>query len=186
MNPSTADLLAAIESAHAPEVVILPNNHNILPVALQAADVAGKPVRVVPTNGIAEGFAALLEYDPQASAEENAKAMADSARRVVAGEVTRAVRDAASEVGPVRVGDWLGLSRDGVEVIADSVVDAVQGLLSKLACDHHELVTLIEGEGAGAADTRRITEWLSEQRPTLSVEIHHGGQPLYPYLVGIE
>src|SRR6202035_1420182 len=87
MNPSTADLLAAINAAPGEEVVILPNNKNIVPVAEQAARQSAKPVRVIPTQGIQEGFAALLEYDPEGDADANATLMSDSASRVVAGEV---------------------------------------------------------------------------------------------------
>ncbi|HUI03491.1 MAG TPA: DAK2 domain-containing protein, partial [Acidimicrobiales bacterium] len=186
MNPSTAQILEVVEGAPSPDVVLLPNNDNIHPVAMQVCEMSAKTVRVVPTSGIVEGFAALLEYDPEASAPDNAKAMAESARRVVAGEVTRAVRDATGPAGPIRCGDWLGLSRDGVEVVGESVVEATCGLLGKLLRDDHELVTLIEGEGAGAGETRRVHEWLDEHRPDVALEVHHGGQPLYPYLLSIE
>ncbi len=186
MNPSTAQILEVVESVPSDDVVLLPNNDNIRPVAMQVCEVATKTVRVVPTSGIVEGFAALLEYDPEAGAPENAAAMAESARRVVAGEVTRAVRDAPGPAGPIHAGDWMGLSRDGVEVVGESVAEATCGLLGKLLHDDHELVTLIEGEGSGAGETRRVTEWLAEHRPDVAVEVHHGGQPLYPYLISIE
>jgi len=186
MNPSTAQILEVIEALASPEVVILPNNDNIHPVANQVCELASKPVRVVPTSGIVEGFAALLEFDPQASAEENARTMAESARRVVAGEVAQAVRDATGPAGPITAGDWMGISRDGVEVVCSTLFEATCGLLGKLLRDDHELVTLIEGEGAGAGETRRITEWIAEHRPDLAVEVHHGGQPFYPYLISIE
>jgi len=186
MNPSTAQILDVVEAVPSPEVVLLPNNDNILPVANQVSELATKTVRVVPTSGIVEGFAALLEYDPEASADDNCAAMSASARRVVAGEVTQAVRDASGPAGPIRAGDWMGLSRDGVEVTGATAVEAACGLLAKLLTAEHELVTLIEGEGAGASETRRITEWLAEHRPDVAVEVHHGGQPLYPYLISIE
>jgi uncharacterized protein len=186
MNPSTAQILEVVESVPSDEVVLLPNNDNIRPVAMQVSELATKTVRVVPTSGIVEGFAALLEYDPEAGAVDNAVSMAESARRVVAGEVTRAVRDASGPVGPIRAGDWMGLSRDGVEVVGESVAEATCGLLGKLLHDDHELVTLIEGEGSGAGETRRVTEWLAEHRPDVAVEVHHGGQPLYPFLISIE
>jgi DAK2 domain fusion protein YloV len=186
MNPSTAQILDVVEKVDSPEVVLLPNNENIHPVGLQVAELAGKPVRMVPTSGIVEGFAALLEYDPEAGAEDNARAMAASARRVVAGEVTRAVRDAPGPAGPIHAGDWMGLSREGIEVVADSLVGATCALLDKLLGAEHELVTLIEGEGAGVGETRRVSEWLAQHHPAVAVEVHHGGQPLYPYLISIE
>ena len=186
MNPSTAQILEVVEGVASTEVVLLPNNDNIRPVAMQVCELATKTVRVVPTSGIVEGFAALLEYDPEAGADDNAAAMAASARRVVAGEVTQAVRDATGPMGPIKAGDWLGLSRDGVEVVGETLAEAACGLLGKLLRDDHELVTLIEGDGSGAADTRHVTEWLAEHRADIAVEVHHGGQPLYPYLISIE
>jgi DAK2 domain fusion protein YloV len=186
MNPSTADILDAIEASHSNEVVILPNNKNIIPVAQQAAQQASKPVRVVPTKGIQEGFAALLEYDPEGDAAENAERMEGCAAGVVAGEVTRAVRPSSCDAGPIREGDWLGISRDRIEVVAPQLGDAATGLLDLLAKDDHEIITVIAGEGSTAGDTRRITEWLAEHRPEATAEVHHGGQPLYPYLFSIE
>jgi dihydroxyacetone kinase-like predicted kinase len=186
MNPSTAQILEVVEAIPSEEVVILPNNENIVPVAMQVCELAKKTVRVVPTSGIVEGFAALLEYDPEAGADENVSSMAASARRVVAGEVTQAVRDATGPAGPIRAGDWMGMSRDGVEVIGESMSDAACRLLGKLLSNKHELVTLIEGEGAASGETRQITEWLAEHHPSVTIEVHHGGQRLYPYLFSIE
>ncbi len=186
MNPSTAELLDAVEAVRSDEVVILPNNKNIRPVAEGVDALTSKSIRVVPTNTIAEGFAALLAYDPGAHGDVNARAMETSACRVVAGEVTRAVRDSDSDAGPIVAGDWLGLSRTGIEVVADTLADAACSLLDRLVEDDHDLVTMIEGEGSSAADTRRITEWLREHRAGVLTEVHHGGQPLYPYLFSIE
>jgi uncharacterized protein len=186
MNPSTADLVHAVEAVASGEVVILPNNKNIRPVAEQVDALSDKTVRVVPTGSIVEGFAALLAYDPAAGAEANAAGMGESAARVVPAEITRAVRDTTTEAGEVHDGDWIGISRDGVVSIADSAVMCTRLLLSRLLEAQHELITLIEGEGAKVADTRRISEWLGEEYPEVALEVHHGGQPLYPYLLGIE
>jgi DAK2 domain fusion protein YloV len=186
MNPSTAELVRAVEALGSGEVIILPNNGNIRPVADRVDDLTDKSVWVVPTDTIAEGFAALLAYDPEARGEVNARTMEASARNVVPGEVTRAVRDADGPAGPIHEGDWLGLSRQGIEVVRASLPEAACALLEVLVTDAHDLVTIIEGEGSGAADTRRITEWLRDHRPGLETEVHHGGQPLYPYLFSIE
>jgi uncharacterized protein len=186
MNPSTAELVEAVEAVRSTSVIILPNNGNIRPVAERVNDLTAKSVWVVPTDTIAEGFAALLAYDPEADGSVNAQTMEASARSVVAGEVTRAVRDSDSRVGPISTGDWLGLSRRGIEVVGDSLAGASCSLLEALVDESHALVTIIEGEGSGAADTRRITEWLRDQRPDVETEVHHGGQPLYPYLFSIE
>jgi len=186
MNPSTAELLAAVEAVPAEEVVILPNNKNIIPVAEQVDAHTDRTVRVVPTRGIAEGFAALMSYDPEARADENAKEMTALASSVIAGEVTRAVRKSTSDVGPIAEGDYLGITSDGIRAVEPTQAAAACGLLDALVTDDHEIVTIIEGEGATAGDTRAITEWLDEHRPDVSAEVHHGGQPLYPYLFGVE
>jgi len=186
MNPSTADLVAAVEAVRSDEVIILPNNGNIRPVAERVHDLTTKSVWVIPTENVAEGFAALLAYDPGSDGDVNARAMEASARKVVAGEVTRAVRESDSPAGPIAAGDWLGLSRDGIESVADTLAGAACALLDLLVSADHDLVTIIEGEDSGAADTRRITEWLREHRPDVETEVHHGGQPLYPYLFSIE
>jgi DAK2 domain fusion protein YloV len=186
MNPSTAQLLEAVEAAPADEVVVLPNNKNIIPVAEQVDAMTAKTVRVVPTRGVAEGFSALLEYDPESSVEDNATAMLDAAQRVVAGEVTRAVRDSSCDLGPIAEGDWLGIARDGILAIDADLGDVAVALLDRLVTDAHEMVTVIEGDGASVASTRHIEVWVHEHRPGCEVEVHHGGQPLYPYLFGIE
>jgi hypothetical protein len=186
MNPATADLVKAVESVGSAEVVILPNNKNIRPVAEQVDALCGKTVRVVATGSIVEGFAALLAYDPAAPADANVASMSDSAARVVPAEVTRAVRDTVTDAGEVHEGDYIGVSRDGVVAVSDNIVVCTRLLLSRLLQPTHELVTLIEGEGARVADTRRIEEWLSEEYPDVALEVHQGGQPLYPYLLGIE
>src|SRR5664279_6173731 len=111
MNPSIAELVAAVDAQRSEEVIVLPNNSNIRPVADRVDELSTKTVWVVPTDSIAEGFAALLAYDPEAHGESNARAMEASARKVVAGEVTRAVRASDSDAGPIATGDWLGLSR---------------------------------------------------------------------------
>jgi dihydroxyacetone kinase-like predicted kinase len=186
MNPSTAQILEAVEAAPADEVVILPNNKNIIPVAEQVAPLTEKSVRVIKTTGIAEGFGALLGYDPQATVEENSSSMGEAADRVVSGELTRAVRDSTTDAGPVKEGDYLGLTGSKITVVEPTLAGAATALLDQLVGADAEIVTIIEGEGASAAITRQLTEWLSEQRPDAEAEIHHGGQPLYPYLFSVE
>ncbi|HEY5698199.1 MAG TPA: DAK2 domain-containing protein [Acidimicrobiales bacterium] len=186
MNPSTAQLLEVVEAVPADAVVILPNNKNIIAVARQVDAETEKTVRVVPTKGAAEGFAALLAYDPKAAADENAEAMGEAAASVIAGEVTRAVRESSSDAGPIHEGDYLGISGDGIQAVADSVSAVAIGLLDVLVTDEHEIVTIIEGEGSTVGATRHIREWLEDNRPDVETEVHHGGQPLYPYYFGIE
>ncbi|MEE2769037.1 MAG: DAK2 domain-containing protein [Actinomycetota bacterium] len=186
MNPSTADLLEAVDSVQADEVVVLPNNPNIIAVAKQVDAQTNKTVQVVGTKNVAEGFAALLDYDPEARVDDNLAAMLGAAEAVTSGEVTVAVRDASSEVGVITEGDHLGLSGGRVRVIAASLVGATTGLLDQLLGGEHELVTLIAGADVNQEATNEVVGWLRAEHPSVEVEVHHGGQPLYPYYVGIE
>jgi len=186
MNPSTALLLDAVEQVKADQVVVLPNNKNIVAVAQQVDGQTSKEVRVVPTAGVAEGFASLMAYDPGSSADDNQEAMAAAAAAVVAGEVTQAVRDTDTDAGAVSEGDWLGLTGGSIVAIKPSLVDVTCALLSTMLTDDHELITLICGADAATADTESVQAWVEEQHPDVEVEIHAGGQPLYPYYIGIE
>jgi hypothetical protein len=186
MNPSTAQILEAVEAAPADRVVILPNNKNIIAVAEQVNATTDKTVVVVPTKGIPEGFAALMAYDPDADVDDNASDMAAAAANVLAGEVTQAVRDSSCDVGPIAEGDYLGIARDGICAVAPSVAEATIGLLDHLLTQDHEIVTLITGEGSSDAETRKVMLWLEEHHEGVEAETHHGGQPLYPYFLGLE
>jgi DAK2 domain fusion protein YloV len=186
MNPSTAELVEAVRASGSNQVIILPNNRNIRAVAEQVDSLVDVDVRVVATDSIVEGFAALLSYDPDASVEENLKMMSDSALHVVAGEVTRAVRDTHTDAGEVREGDWIGLGASGVLAIADNLEDVNALLLNALVRDDHELLTIIEGEGSTKDATTALSAYATAHFPQLGLEVHHGGQPLYPYLFGVE
>ena len=186
MNPSTADLVEAVQATGSTQVVVLPNNSNIVPVANQVDALVDAAVSVVPTTSIVGGFAALLAYDPNADAATNVAAMTDAARHVASGQVTRAVRDATTDAGFVHEGDWIGVDADAVRSIAESVEAASIALLNSMITEFHELLTIIEGEGSTPAVTRQITEFVGETHPLVGVEVHHGGQPLYPYFFGLE
>ncbi|MCY3910848.1 MAG: DAK2 domain-containing protein [bacterium] len=186
MNPSTEHFVQAVEQLDASEIVLLPNNKNIVPVAERVDECTDATVRVVPTKGIAEGLAALMAYDPSASADQNQSAMADAAEDVVTGEITQAVRDTESELGPIAVGQWLGLGRGGLRVVAQSTAQAATELLAELIDDSHELVTVIAGADATAAEVEEVAGWLAEHHPEIEMEVHEGGQPLYPFYFGVE
>jgi uncharacterized protein len=186
MNPSTAQILEAVEACPADAVIILPDNNNIIPVAEQVVPLTGKEVRVIPTRSLTEGLAAAFAYDPEGSGEANERAMRASVDNVVTGELTVAVRDAVTDAGPVKEGEYLGMTRDGIAVTAPTMADAAVRLLDSLLEEQHEIVTVLEGDAANAGATRRISEWLAEEHPDVMVEVHHGGQPLYPYLFSIE
>ena len=186
-NPSTAELLTAVEHMNARQVIILPNNKNIIPVAEQVNALTTKDVRVVPTCSMPEALAALVSYDPMAGAESNAAAMTSAAQSMTTGEVTQAVRDTNTDAGHVTTGDFIGIVRgDGIVAIAGTLVTASTQLLDHLITDTGELLTIVTGVDATPAVTDQISAWVSENRPDVAVEIHVGGQPLYPYLFGVE
>ena len=187
MNPSTAELLDTVAAVNADQVVILPNNKNIIPVAEQVNALSGKHVMVVPTMSMPEALAALIVYDPEASADVNHAEMVEAAESVVTGEVTQATRDTNSDAGPISEGDWIGIVKsDGIAAISDSPHAVSIVLLEQLLDDDAELVTVITGEDATAESTAAIERWLSGHRADITVEVQRGGQPLYPYLFGIE
>ena len=186
MNPSTAQILEAVQRCAADAVIVLPNNKNIVPVARQVPELADRPVAVVPTTAVVEALAALVVYDADASIEENTAAMEEAVTRVHAGEVTQAVRDSTAECGPIAAGDWIALTRDGIRVATKSAADAAIALLDELIDDDSELVTVVVGAEATTADTARISEHLGLAHPDVELELQVGGQPLYPYLVGVE
>jgi DAK2 domain fusion protein YloV len=186
MNPSTAQILEAVDACAAEGVVVLPNNKNIVPVAEQVPDLTELPVAVVPPAAVVEALGALVVYDPDAPLAANVAAMTEAAGRVRAGEVTQAVRDSVAECGPITNGDWIAITRDGIQVAVKSAADAAIALVDTLVDDDAELVTVIVGADADAGDTARLGEHLGDAHPHVEVEVHHGGQPLYPYLVGVE
>jgi DAK2 domain fusion protein YloV len=187
MNPSTAELLHAVEAVAADPVILLPNNGNIVAVSLQVAELASKDVRVVPTRSVPEALAALVSYDPSEDVDVNAGRMTAASGRVRTGEVTQAVRDATTEAGPVAALDWIGLVvGTGVVAVAPTLTEAAVGLLRILVGAGDELLTVVEGVGASAATTASIERWMADHRPDVEIERHDGGQPLYPYLFGVE
>ena len=187
MNPSTQELLDAVEHMNATQVVILPNNKNIIPVANKIDELTKKDVRVVPTCSMPEALAALVAYDPEASAEHNGSQMSRAASSVSTGEITQAVRDTNSDAGPVKSGDFIGLVRgDGVVAVAQTLDAVCRDLLAKLIAQERELLTIIYGDGATPQSTEALIAHVSEKYPQITCEVHFGGQPLYPYLFGVE
>jgi hypothetical protein len=187
LNPSTAELLAAVERVNAEHVVVLPGNKNIIPVAEQLDALTTRTVRVVPTRSMPEGLAALMVYDPELPAEVNTTQMRHAAEAIDAGEVTRAVRASQTPAGAVAEGDWLGIARgDGIVAVAPDLVAATTALLERLVGEDRELVTVIRGADADDGALAEIEAWMQTYRPGVEVEVHDGGQPLYPFLLGVE
>ncbi|EQD50332.1 Dak phosphatase, partial [mine drainage metagenome] len=125
MNPSTEEILLAIEEVPGDNVIVLPNNTNVTPVAQIAAEISKKCVRVIPTRGVVEGLSALVEFDPMVSIDENFESMSECAKRVTVAEITQAVRDYSDESGLVHAGDFIGLSRQGLVAVSKSLEDTV-------------------------------------------------------------
>ena len=184
MNPSTADLLEAVDAVDAGEVVLLPNNSNVVMAAEQAARVAGKPVHVVPTTSIPAGLAALVAFNAEQPAEENAEAMRDVLAGLVTGEIAVATRDASTNGVPVREGEYLALL-DGDAVASGAAFEEVaHDLLERLLAEPRDVLTLLTGEGAPPLNG--LLDGLAAEHPDVELDVHEGGQPHYPLLLSAE
>ena len=185
-NPSTGELLAAIRDAPAEQVIVLPNNPNVRLAAMQAAEMADRPARVVPTRNAAEGIAALLALESPADGIANVEPMAAAGRAIQTLQVTDAIRDASIGGTKVRKGQTIVLDPDDGLVAVD--VDALHAVVRALDALEagFELVTLWYGDGADLDEAERVARRITQARPELEVEVRHGGQPHYRYLVAVE
>ena len=184
MNPSTRQILDAIEQAAAAEVVVLPNNANVTLSAEQAARLASKPARVVRTDSIPAGLAAMVAYDPTHSGEENAAAMNEALGVLETGAVTVASRDAELNGVPVRKGAFLGLVGDDAVAAADSFEEVARAVAERLLAEPRDVLTLLVGAERPPLDGLR--RFLEEQHPELELDVQEGGQPHYPLLLSAE
>ncbi len=185
MNPSTAELLAAIDRVPAQAVIVLPNNRNIVLAANQTIGIAAKPVAVIPTSSVPEAFSALLAADPDATIEENVAAMSEAAESVRTGEITTAIKDSKGKAGRIKAGQIIGIVDHEIEVIGDDVPGVAARLLDAIMEDG-EAVTLLAGEDLDDDTLRRIAEQMAAAHPELEIETHRGEQPLYPLIMSIE
>jgi DAK2 domain fusion protein YloV len=184
MNPPTADLLAAVEATGADEVVLLPNNANVVMVAEQAARLTSRRVRVVPTVSIQAGLAAAVAFNPERPAEANAAAMTEAVSTLAAADIVVASRDATVDGVSARRGDYLA-RLDGTAVAAGpSFHEVARTLLERLLAEPRDVLTLLAGEDAPPLNG--LLDDLAEQHPELELEVHEGGQPHYPLLVSAE
>jgi DAK2 domain fusion protein YloV len=185
-NPSTGELLEAIKNVDAREVIVLPNNPNVVLAARQVAGMADRPVVVVPTRNAAEGFAALLALDPTLDAAANAGPMTDAGRSVQTLVVTEAVRDATIGGRKVKRGQTIALDPD--DGLIASGGDRVKAVLSAVAAltPGYELLTLFYGDGADLDEAEAMARRIGAVSPGVEVEVRHGGQPFYRYLIAAE
>jgi hypothetical protein len=184
MNPSTSDLVAAIEAAPAPEVIVLPNNGNVIMSAEQAADHSSKKVRVVPTRSLQEGLAALIAFDPAQGAEVNAEAMGEAVATVATGAVTIASRDIQLNGVSVQKGKWLGLANGEPVAGGETFDEVVRAVLDNLLAEPRGILTLLTGEDPPSLEG--LLSDLEAQHPELELDVHQGGQPHYPLLLAAE
>jgi DAK2 domain fusion protein YloV len=185
-NPSTGELLDAVRSLDAREILLLANNPNVVLAARQVASMADRPVAVVPTRNAAEGFAALLALDPGGDAVTNAAAMTSAGRGIQSVVVTEAVRDATIGGRKVKRGETIVLDPDDGLLASGSDRDrAVLGAIAKLT-PGFELLTIYYGDGADLAETERLAKQIGAAVPGTEVEVVHGGQPHHRYLIAAE
>ncbi|MEO7909394.1 MAG: hypothetical protein ABIV47_07055, partial [Roseiflexaceae bacterium] len=186
MNPSTEDLLAAIGRLPQQDVIVLPNNSNVIMAARQAADLSDKHVEVLPTRTAPQGLAALLSFSYQTGIADNLRAMTTAMQHIQTAEVTTAVRDASVEQIAVRAGQTIGLL-DGDIITAGDQRDAViDQLLDRMGLDQREIVTIYYGSATSAADADALSKHIQERFSDLEVEVQAGGQPLYEYIISAE
>ncbi|MCA9913199.1 MAG: DAK2 domain-containing protein, partial [Anaerolineae bacterium] len=178
------------DSLDAEEIILLPNNGNVIMAAQQAASLAmGKTVRVVPTKTVQQGISALLTYmdlREEGSLDEVVEGMTESRSFIKSAEITVATRNAIINDIPVQEGQYIGLLDGKLVHAGGSDLEIVQHLLQSARAEEHELATLYYGNGHQQADAELLVEALSESYPDLEFEIVYGGQPLYPYLISIE
>jgi uncharacterized protein len=184
MNPSTAELVRAVDGVDADEALLLPNNSNVILSAQQAAELATKPVMVVPTESIQAGLAAMVSFLSERSAADNAAEMAQVLDGVVTGEVTLASRDAELNGVSVTKGRWLGLAGGEAVAVGDEFDEVAEQVTESLLAEPRMLLTLLTG--AGAPDLDALLDRIRERHPELELDVQAGGQPHYPLLLSAE
>lgn len=186
MNPSVQELLAAVNSSGYSEVIILPNNSNIILTAKHVQELTPHSVIVVPTETVPQGIGALLAFNFQADMQTNVSAMEQAAHGVHTIEVTRAVRDAEIDGVSVKSGEWLGIYDSRVSASSETVAGALMRTLAFAPVDDMEIVTIYFGAGASETDAQAVAAEIRAAHPGLAVEVVEGGQPHYPFVVSIE
>lgn len=187
MNPSTKDLLDAVNKVNADAVIILPNNKNIVMAAQSCADVSEKPCAVVATTSVPEAFSALFAFDADASLEDNVEEMADACKEVKTGEVTTAIKDAKDAHGnPIHEGDVIGIADGSIEAVTDNVEDAVMAILEALEADDADTCTVLAGQEYDSERLEALVERIEAEYDDLEVDPHRGDQPLYPIVLSVE
>ena len=191
MNPSAAEILEAIESCRAEQVVVLPNNKNIIAAAQQAADSSEKLVSVVPSRSVPQGVSAVLALNPDLGFDENAEAMERALASVRSAEVTRAVRATTIDGRRIEMGQAIGVVEGAVRAVADDLEGAVLGCVAEMLAPESSpvdvsLLTVYIGRDVRDEDAEAMARTLRDRHPQLEIELVHGGQPHYPYILSLE
>ncbi|MCB6202892.1 DAK2 domain-containing protein [Extibacter muris] len=187
MNPSTEDMLNAIEQVNADTVFILPNNKNIVLAANQAkALVEDKDIVVIPTKTVPQGITAVINFMPEADAAANEETMLEEIKNVKSGQVTYAVRDTRIDDKEIHEGDIMGIGDSGILAVGKEVEATTREMLVKLVDDDSELISLYYGEEVKREDAERFTEEIEDLYPDVDVDAHFGGQPIYYYVLAVE
>lgn len=186
MNPSTEDILKAIDEVRAEHIIILPNNGNIVLAADQAKELSDKNVHVFPTKTIPEGVAALISFDPELDIEENLVNMEEAVTHVKTGQVTYAVRDTEIEDKKIKKDDIIGLSNGEIVAVGDSIDEVGYELVKGIVNDDYSLITIFYGNEIEEEKAYQFAERLEEEFEDFDIEVIFGGQPLYYYIISIE
>ena len=187
MNPSTEDMLNAINQVNADTVFVLPNNKNIILAAQQAQSLTeDKEVIVVPTKTVPQGISAIIGFSPDRSAEENAREMEEELSLVKTGQVTYAVRDTAIDGKEIHAGDIMGLDDHTIAAVGNDVTGTALELLSSMVDEDSELITIYYGSDLEEGDAQAFYEKVQEAYPACDVELQNGGQPIYYYVISVE
>jgi len=186
MNPSTYEIVKAINKLESEKIILFPNNKNIILTANQAKKIVKKNVTVIPTISIPQGISAVLIYNSDLTLEENVNNMEKTINNIKTGEITNAVRDANLFVGEIKKGAFIGLSNGKVKVVSDTLIDAVIELAREMVDGSEEILTFYYGEGISADENKELESLLKNYFPKIEIEFHKGGQPLYPYIFSIE
>lgn len=186
MNPSTQELLQAIEKARTQNVIVLPNNSNVLLAARKAKDLSQKNVVVVPSETIPQGISALLSFNRQADLEKNAEVMENAARRVQTAEITRAIRSVKINGLEVEEGEIIGLLNGDLTASGKTIQEVVSQILEQMEAAEHEIITVYRGEGATQSQADDLISKMREKYPEQEWELINGGQPHYYYIISAE
>ena len=187
MNPSTEDMLTAIEKVNAKNIFILPNNKNIILAANQAkAMTEDKNIIVVPTKTVPQGITAVLNYNAEEDVDTNEETMLEAIKCVKTGQVTYAVRDTHIDDKEIHEGDIMGIGDAGILAVGKSVDGTTKDMLAQLVNDDSELISLYYGEEVSEEEAEKLTAEIEELYPDMDVDAHMGGQPIYYYIISVE